>query len=181
MTDADPSTQIEPQAEPGELTDPAELALDELRTLRRDLQLGDDAISYARRIAQARLDLVAAETDRRTSGADAVARADELRTVLSNQLTGGPARPPRPAEDLSDHPLAVELDTICSRHGFGRLPSLDVGELGVLAEAIGAFESEVSARRRALFARLDALSAELVRRYRVGEADVAGLHSPAAD
>ena len=35
--------------------------------------------------------------------------------VLSQHLTGGPARPPRPTEDLSDHPLAVELDEFCAR------------------------------------------------------------------
>jgi hypothetical protein len=169
MTDADP-------VDLGDRTDPAELALDDLRRVRHELQLDDDAISYARRIAQARLDLVAAETERRTSGSAAPVSNDELRAVLSNQLTGGPARPPRPAEDLSDHPLAVELDEICSRHGFARLPTLDPGELAALTDAIGTFESQVSARRRALFERLDALSAELVRRYRDGQADVASLH-----
>jgi hypothetical protein len=156
-------------------TDPSELTLDELRRLRHDLQLDDDAVSYARRIAQARLDLVAAERDRRTSGA-APASTDELRSVLSSHLTSGPARPPRPAEDLSDHPIAVELDEISSRHGLARLPSLDVDELSALTDAISAFEADVSARRQALFTRLDALSAELVRRYRDGQADVASLH-----
>ena len=170
MTDSDP---IEPTDGP---TDPVDLTLDELRRLRHDLQLDDDAVSYARRIAQARLDLVAAERDRRTSGA-ATASTDELRAVLSSHLTGGPARPPRPAEDLSDHPLAVELDEICSRHGLTRLPSLDLDELAALTDAIGTFEADVSARRRALFTRLDALSAELVRRYRDGHADVASLHA----
>jgi hypothetical protein len=171
VTADDPTDPTDPAGR----TDPAELTLDELRRLRHDLQHDDDAVSYARRIAQARLDLVAAERDRRTSGAEP-AGTDELRDVLSSHLTGGPARPPRPAEDLSDHPLAVELDEICSRHGFARLPSLDLDELDALADAIGAFEAEVSARRRAQFTRLDALSAELVRRYRDGQADVTSLH-----
>ncbi|MGE5210975.1 MAG: hypothetical protein ACM3MM_06900, partial [Acidobacteriota bacterium] len=82
------------------------------------------------------------------------------------------ARPPRPTEDLSDHPLAVELDEICASHGLGRLKSLDDAELTSLVDAVAEFEARVSSDRRARFERLDALSAELVRRYRDGEADV---------
>ena len=154
-----------------ELPDPSELTLEELRSLRQQLQLEDDAVSYARRVAQARLDLVKAEAQHRSTGSDAVVD-EELRTVLSSHLTGGPARPPRPTEDLSDHPLAVELDEICASHGLGRLKSLDDAELSSLLDAVSAFESRVSSDRRARFERLDALSAELVRRYRDGEADV---------
>jgi hypothetical protein len=55
------------------------------------------------------------------------------------------------------------------------LKSLDDAELASLTGAIAAFESRVSADRRARFDRLDALSAELVRRYRDGEADVETL------
>lgn len=156
-----------------QLPDPADLSLDELRTLRQQLQLEDDAVSYARRVAQARLDLVKAEASRRTESSDSV--DEELRTVLSSHLTGGPARPPRPTEDLSDHPLAVELDELCATHGLGHLKSLDDAELVTLTDAIAAFEARVSSDRRERFDRLDALSAELVRRYRDGEADVDSL------
>ncbi len=154
-----------------QLPDPAELTLDELRALRQQLQLEDDAVSYTRRVAQARLDLLQAEARRRTSGSD-VDVDEELRTVLSSHLTGGPARPPRPTEDLSGHPLAVELDEICATRGMGRLASLDDAGLTSLTEAVSLFEAKVSSDRRARFDQLDALSAELVRRYRDGEADV---------
>ncbi len=154
-----------------QLPDPTNLSLDELRSLRQQLQLEDDAVSYARRVAQARLDLVKAEASHRAAESDVVVD-DELRTVLSSHLTGGPARPPRPTEDLSDHPLAVELDELCATHGLGRLKTLDDAQLATLTGAIAAFESKVSSDRRARFDQLDALSAELVRRYRDGEADV---------
>jgi hypothetical protein len=157
-----------------QLPDPSDLTLEELRRLRQQLQLEDDAVSYARRVAQARLDLVKAEAQHRATGSDTVVD-EELRTVLSSHLTGGPARPPRPTEDLSDHPLAVELDEICASHGLGRLKSLDDADLVSLTEAIAEFEARVSSDRRARFELLDALSAELVRRYRDGEADVDSL------
>jgi len=155
-----------------ELSDPSELSLAELRSLRRQLQHEDDAVSYARRVAQARLDLVQAESVHRTANTEV---SDDLRTVLSQHLTGGPARPPRPTEDLSDHPLAVELDELCAEGGLGHLKELDDRQLAELAEAIGSFERRVSSDRRDRFDRLDALSAELVRRYRDGEADVEAL------
>lgn len=159
-----------------QLPDPAELTLDELRRLRQQLQLEDDVVSYARRVAQARLDLVKAEATQRAAGSDPVVDVDdELRTVLSSHLTGGPARPPRPTEDLSDHPLALELDEICATRGLGRLKTLDDDELSTLRDAIAVFETRVSSDRRERFDRLDALSAELVRRYRDGEADVNSL------
>jgi len=51
--------------------DPADLSLDDLRALRQQLQHEDDVVSYARRVAQARLDLVKSEHARRDAGPDA--------------------------------------------------------------------------------------------------------------
>lgn len=157
-----------------EMPEPSEMSLTELRSLRQRLQHEDDAVSYARRVAQARLDLLHAEAQRRVATSDADT-GEALRSVLSQHLTGGPARPPRPTEDLSDHPLAVELDEVCASGGLGRLASLDDEQLSSLTESIAAFEARVSSDRRDRFDRLDALSAELVRRYREGEADVETL------
>jgi hypothetical protein len=138
----------------------AQLPLQELRARRAALQADDDAVSYVRRLVQARIDLVATEVDRRAGVHHEITR--ELPVILGSHLTGGPARPPRPAEDASDHPLALELEELSARLGVDDLPALDDEQLR-------------SAERRALFARIDELSAELVRRYREGEADIDGL------
>ena len=87
------------------------------------------SVSYVRRVAQARLDLVHAESHRRERGDRDGDLSSELRVVLSQHLTGGPARPPRPIDDLSDDPLSVELDTICAEFGFSRLEELTEDEL----------------------------------------------------
>jgi hypothetical protein len=155
--------------------DPRSLSLEELRNVRAQLQHEDDVVSYARRVAQARLDLVKAEIQRREHGGHDLDLPSELRVVLSQHLTGGPARPPRPTDDLSDHPLSQELDAICAEHGFSRLEELPVEELQRLSDALWEYEQRVSADRRDRFERLDAYSAELVRRYREGEASVDGL------
>lgn len=176
VTDLDPNLNPDP--------DPTHLPLHELRALRADLQAHDDVVSYVRRVAQARLDLVDAEIQHRATavpvgavgavaGADAV--SGELRSVLGHHLTGGPARPPRPADDASEHPLALEFEALCSRYGVADLTGLDDDQLHELREAVADYEQRSSHDRQNLFHRIDALSAELVRRYRDGEADVDGL------
>jgi len=155
--------------------DPQSLSLGELRNLRGELQQEDDVVSYVRRVAQARVDLVRAERNRRGRGEAHEDLSSELRVVLSSHLTGGAPRPPRPVENLDDHALSDELDAVCTEHGFSRLEDLLPSELDNLEEQLTAFERRVSDDRRDRFDRLDALSAELVRRYREGEASVDGL------
>ncbi len=168
--------------EPPDRQPPDQLPFDELRARRRELQALDDAVSFVRRLVQARLDMVRA---RQRRVADAGEAGDvgtgtgtgtgELTGILAAHLTGGPARPPRPVDDFSDHPLAVELADLERRHGGAGIDALDGPALAAFADALEQFEQLRSAERRDVFAEIDALSAELVRRYRSGEADVGAL------
>lgn len=155
--------------------DPRTLTLEELRALRTELQAEDDVVSYVRRVAQARVDLVRAEVHRRKRDERPDDLPHELRVVLSSQLTSGAPRPPRPVEELGDNALSDELDVICAEHGFSRIDELSLSELSELDERLTAFERRVSDDRRERYDRLDSLTAELVRRYREGEASVDGL------
>lgn len=155
--------------------DPTLLPLDELRALRASLQHDDDAVSYVRRLAQARLDLIEAEIRRRDRSADPSVITSELPVILGTHLTGGPARPPRPAEDASDHPLALALEEMWNHAGASDLPTLHEDDVITLRTELRLFEQARSRERKELFGRIDALSAELVRRYREGEADIEGL------
>jgi hypothetical protein len=146
------------------------MPLDDLRAERASLQTQDDVISYVRRIAQARLDLLDAEMERRSGERTDVTAA--LPSILGARLTGGPARPPRPANESSDHPLALELEDLCARLGADDVRSLDDAEVDELRIALLSFERARSNERHELYERLDALSGELVRRYREGEAHV---------
>jgi hypothetical protein len=156
--------------------DPASMTLEELRRRRAELQSTDDAVSYVRRVAHGRADLARDAIARASDDSDPTpvyARRDlhgELRDVLAERLLGEDARPPRPAEDFSDHPLAAELDKICAANGFSRLDRLTRGELEQLVAALAEFDHRVSSQRKAVFDELDALSEELVIRYRVAQA-----------
>lgn len=155
---------------------PASMTIDELRSRRAELQSLDDAVSYVRRVAHGRADLARDAIGRSSDDRDPTpvySRRDlhgELREVLSDRLLGDEVRPPRPAEDFSEHPLAVELDEICAANGFTRLDRLTRGELEQLVAALDAFEQRVSAQRKAVYDELDALTEELVVRYQAEHA-----------
>ena len=143
-----------------------------VRRRRQELQADDDALSYVRRVAQARADLTRAEQRRRSDptadGGDRSDITDDLRDVLADRLLGpsGPGRPPRPAEDFSDDHRARELDERCARLGFGRLDELTGDELAALLGALDEFEVKVSAERHAVHTELDSLTDRLVEGYR---------------
>ncbi len=157
------------------MTEPGAMPIDELRRRRAELQSIDDAVSYVRRVAHGRADLARDAITRASDDSDPTpvyARRDlhgELREVLADHLLGDGARPPRPAEDFSEHPLAVELDEICAANGFSRLDRLTTAELERLVAALDGFEQRVSAQRKEVYAELDALTEELVARYRIDQ------------
>jgi hypothetical protein len=151
--------------------DPRSLSLDALRDLRARRQHDDDAISFVRRLAQGRLDMVRAK-QRQLAAGEPGPLTEELPLILAHNLTGGAARPPRPADDFSDHPLAAALEQLDEQMAGGDVESMDDQALRTYADALEGFEHARSEERQGLFVELDALSEELVRRYRDGEADV---------
>ncbi len=71
--------------------------------------------------------------------------------------------------------LAGELDEMLQEAPVESVTQLGEGELSELAMRLQGFERKVSERRRALHVEIDALQAELTRRYRTGEASVETL------
>lgn len=151
--------------------DPRSLSLTELRERRAGLQRDDDAISFVRRLAQGRLDLVRAKQRQLEAGTDAPITKD-LAVTLAKNISGGAARPPRPADDFSDHPLCAELEKIDDGVDGGDVEAMDAELLTAYASQLEGFEHARSEERKQLFGQIDALSDELVRRYQIGEADV---------
>jgi hypothetical protein len=150
----------------------AGLSLEELRSRRAELQTIDDAVSYVRRVAQGRADLARDAMERSSDDGDPTpvyVRDDlhaGLRDVLADRLLATGDRPPRPADDFSDHPLNAELDALCAAGGFSRLDELNRAKLAELVAALDAFEQRISLQRKEVFAELDELTDELVNRYR---------------
>jgi hypothetical protein len=68
--------------------------------------------------------------------------------------------------------LEAELDGIVSPGSMTHLPEMDDAALQDVVAKLEAFEHVVSGHRHDLFERIDALQAEITRRYRTGEASV---------
>lgn len=132
-------------------------------------------MSFVRRIAQGRLDIVREERVRRGAGSHATTAPTELAAVFGQQQGAGSARPPRDTTVSAEHPRVVELAEICDRLHFADFADLDDSELSALETALSVFEADRSVERKALFGRIDALSRDLVERYKSGGATVDSL------
>ncbi|HMQ26573.1 MAG TPA: hypothetical protein PKA98_11345, partial [Acidimicrobiales bacterium] len=122
------------------------------------------------------LDIVNHERIRRREGGapgDLAEVIGRLPDILAEHTRGpGLARPPQDLEPaVVPEELRAELDAIMAEADLADLPTLDDAGLAELGERLAAFEAEVSARRQALHACIDALQDEIKRRYRDGEAD----------
>jgi hypothetical protein len=155
------------------------LSMDELRAKRAESQAIEVGLSYLRRLAQGRLDIVAAEQRRRVEGGDPVDHdhlVESLSDILGDHLMApGNGRLPRlMSPDIGEVDTA-SLDAIAGPSRIGTLPDLTDAEVAELLEQLAAYEADVSAKRRGLFEQIDALQAEITRRYKSGEASVESL------
>jgi hypothetical protein len=155
--------------------------IEEIRSMRAEGQAVEVGLSYLRRLVQGRLDIVAAEARHRREGGDPTELHDlveQLPEILSDHVHApGVGRLPSlmaPSEE-DEIALQAELDAVCDSKMVTSLADVDDAELDRLVHELTELERSVSARRKALFERIDALQAELTRRYRTGEASVESL------
>ena len=158
--------------------------MDELRARRLECQTLEVALSYQRRMAQGRLDIVGAERSRRAGGAGASADPEAGTEELVEQLSGiladrgrapGLGRMPRLMAPEAEDVDTDELDAIVGPGGLASLSDAEEGELDRLIEELSGFERSISEQRRQLHGRIDTIQAEIARRYRTGEASVETL------
>lgn len=157
------------------MSDISNLDLAGIRAARTAMQAQEDAVSFVRRMAQGRLDIARDEQRRRAENLPTSNTATDLAEVFGQEHGGGSARPPRETIIATDHPLVLELEQLCERVGFGSIRTLDVEGLQRVIDQLSAFENARSAERRSLFDQIDALTAELVKRYKDGGANVDAL------
>jgi hypothetical protein len=153
----------------------ADRSMDELRTMRDDCREEESRLSYSRRLVQGQLDILRAERRRREGGGEG-----GLVASLTEILSDAPAAR-APQADARSTPVfmppdetygAREHDVSVEDAGVARMLDLDGAGLDDLEQRLVAKERHVSELRRTVLDRLDALSDELVRRYREGAADV---------
>jgi hypothetical protein len=155
-------------------------SMDDVRYMRTECQEVESGLSLLRRLAQGRLDIVGVELTRRAEGGDVSDLSDliaRLPALLSERTHApGVGRLPQIMSPGAQPPeLEAELDAIMSASTITELPALADEALRAMAQSLDEFEQKVSRYRHDLFGRIDALQAEIVRRYKTGEASVDSL------
>ncbi|MHB8439735.1 MAG: RsiG family protein [Acidimicrobiales bacterium] len=153
-----------------------ERTLEELRAMRDECDRAETAVSYLRRVAQGRLDIV--------QGALANTDSTELSTLVEQLpalIGGGPPRPSGPgrlptrmAPDDVDIDTS-EIDAVLDAGRIGHLPTMSDEELRHVAQQLIEVEGRISQQRKMLHERIDAVQGEIVARYKSGQASADGL------
>lgn len=155
----------------------SEVPLEELRELRADAEQEETDLSYLRRLLQGRMDIMRAEVTRRAGGEGASSLIDLLPGILADDDGGSPHGSGRHAtlepSRADSHRRYVEA--MVADVDFSDPSGHDDASLARALETLEHEEAIVSASRRAVQQAMDACTAEITRRYRDGDADVADL------
>jgi hypothetical protein len=152
------------------------LSLEEVRERRHEAEQEEVDLSYLRRVLQGRLDILRAELARRNGdGGDLVQSlahilADEGTSSSPRGLGRHVAAEPSRADAHRRHVEALIADVDLSNPA-----SHDDASLRKVLEVLQREEHEVSEKRREVQQVMDALTSEITRRYREGDADVSDL------
>ena len=152
---------------PSFLVDRDEAELDALYERRDELHRIEGQVSYVRRLAQGRIEILCAELERRDRGGDPDDLA-ELICKLPDVMGGGHSVPStRRGEDLEpDESYVAQVDSIVGPSLFLSLPDFDHAELDGQILALEGFEALVSGARRLLHESIDLVQCEIARRFR---------------
>ncbi|HEX2058464.1 MAG TPA: aerial mycelium formation protein [Actinomycetota bacterium] len=166
---------VERILDPGYLEVLRDKPLEDLRSMRDECREAETEISFERRLAQARIDILSAELDRRAGGGDEDLMS-KLPQILATEARaeGGLPLPSR-APDFSiprnaDIPRR-RIEEIVGEQTLSRLPALPTEELRGILASLADHEKTLSTRRKVVQEVMDTVQAEIVRRYVSGEAD----------
>lgn len=149
-------------------------SLDDLREMREQARSCENEVSFERRLAQARIDILKAELGRR-KGEGSVDLIEMLPAILADDRRPPAHSLPDRAPDLSvprsADAVRRRVDEVLGEETLVGLPDLSDDEIEEIVERLAVHEKQLSARRRRVHEVLDELQGEFVRRFRAGEAD----------
>jgi hypothetical protein len=159
------------------LTDPAYVnaldarSIDELRDMKAECNDIENALSYLRRLAQARIEILSAESERRERGGSVEDLVKDLPRILSaesGRSTFTDTRvPPPDAAGIELH-WPDSRETLVQDTTLANLPVLPAEELKSTIASLRDFENELSGLRRAMHGVIDAVERELAARQVAG-------------
>jgi hypothetical protein len=143
-------------------------SLDEVRAMHEECLEVETEVSYVRRLAQARIDIVRAELDRRAAGGSVGDLVDALPRILADDSPRAAPERSRLPRHLAPAPN-IEwkrgLEHLITDATLVNLPTLSDDDLSRTLDKLGELEQETSGRRRQLHAVIDAVEADLAARH----------------
>src|SRR5262245_58042462 len=143
-------------------------SLDQLRAMHEECLEVETEVSYVRRIAQARIDIVRAELDRRAAGGSVGDLVSALPKILADDAPRAAPEHSRLPRHLAPAPN-IEwkrgLEHLITDATLVNLPTMSDESLQHTVEQLGELEQETSERRKALHVVIDAIEAELAARH----------------
>ena len=154
--------------EPPYLEGIADKSVDDVRAMHDETLEVETEISYVRRLAQARIDIVEAEIARRAAGGS----IGDLVAALPHILADDHARPdpassrlPRHLAPAPDIEWKRDLEELITDATLVNLPTLSDDELTTTLGHLRELEHETSERCRAMHGVIDRIEGELVARH----------------
>jgi hypothetical protein len=155
----------------GYLGDLAARDTEEIRRMRADSSEEEALLSYERRLIHGRLALLRFELDRRAGRSEGT-MVENLTSILSEDRTPGRGGFQGKDPDLEAFKKPQRRITkLLADDTLAKLPSLTDDQVGERVAELQEAERETSEIRSRLLPVLDALNAEIGRRYVSGEAD----------
>jgi hypothetical protein len=140
--------------------------LESLRAMRAECSSVEHAVSYTRRLAQGRYEILTAEQERRSSGASVGDLVADLPRILGDDR--GRTSAPNARHTVTDEPL-VDIEwgprgRLVADDSLVTLDGLSDADLGEMRGALADFERDLSEYRRELHRVLDAIEREIATR-----------------
>lgn len=157
--------------DPAYLSSLSSRSVDDLHAMKSECAEVETEVSFVRRLAQARMDILDAERDRRARGGS----LEELVAGLSQILADSGPRP-APVDSRLPQRLAPDpdiewtrgLESLVGDDTLARLPELSDDELAGIHRQLEDLEREVSDQRRSLHDVIKVLELELAERIKAG-------------
>ncbi len=140
---------------------------DEVRSMKQECDEVETELSYVRRLAQGRMELIRAEQQRRATGGsleDLVAALPQILAGESRRAAPSRSRLTPMLAPPASIPWVRGRERLVHDDALARLPDLSDEELATELAELAELEREVSGHRRELHAVLDVLERELARR-----------------
>ena len=163
MPQSDERRRVDRLIDPEYVGDLPDKETDELRAMKAECTEVETEVSYVRRLAQGRIDILEAERDRRASGGSLSDLVAALPRILADESRPGPGSTrllsifaPDPSIDFRRG-----MEHLISDSTLAKLPDLSDDELGSSIEQLRELEHQASGMRHALHEVIDGIDAEL--------------------